>query len=158
GGLTFFTPAYLYLVWRCHRLGSVKRRNILLGVLPLVLIFAYAQDSKKDMQDTAVDVADALSISAAAIKLQGDNCDAGCADVQSDMLIKPLLNKHFTDEHAEKSLRDLLEESTLSPEQQQQKMASLKQQRSELAAAQQLLATQQAEQPAAPELSWWQKL
>ncbi|MEH8016344.1 RDD family protein [Rheinheimera muenzenbergensis] len=160
GGLMFVTPLYAYLVWRCHRLGNPKRRNILLLLLPLVLVFADNQSADKDSTDnTTVNVIDAISISAAAVKIQSNNCDAVCAEAQSDLLIKSLLNQNFTDEHATTSLRDLLEESALSEQQQQQKLDSLKQQRAELAAAQQLLATQQQAEPAPlPEPGWWQKL
>lgn len=160
GGLVFVAPVYGYLIWRCHQLNK-KRRNILLSLLPLVLLFAYAQDSKNSPEGTAVDLADAISISVHAVRLQSDNCDALCADSQSDLLIESMLNENFTDEQAQSSLRELLQDTVMSEQQQQQKLAKLQQRRQELAAARQLLAQQaQTDTPGTEEAetSWWQRL
>lgn len=161
GNLTFITPIYLYLVWRCHKLKTFKRRNILLGVLPIVFIFAIAQQEPPTQEeDSDLDIPNAVQLGAAAIKLNSDSCDIQCAEQQSDSLISSLLSANMSDKQAESTLQDLLEDSALSAEQQQQKLSQLQQRRQELVAARQLLDEQQQQTaPAAPvELSWWQEL
>lgn len=162
GSLLFVTPLYLYLLWRCHKLKTFRRRNILLAILPLVLLYSHQQQQKTPSQP-AINVADVVQLSTAAISLNRENCDASCADKQSDKLITSLLHDSFTDDKAEETLRDLLEQSSLTDAQQQAKLDQLKSKRAELASARALLAQQAATQttaastPAA-EPGWWQKL
>lgn len=161
GSLTFIMPIYLYLVWRCHKLQTFKRRNILLGVLPIVIIFAIAQNSPSaPEQGTDLDIGDALQLGAAALVLNSENCDVSCAEEQSDSLINSLVNPNISDDKANESLQELLENSALTAEQQQQKLQQLRQRREQLAAAKQLINEQAAVQPKPVEtkLSWWQKL
>ena len=155
GDLLFFTPLYGYLIWRCHKLGSLKRRNILLGLMPLLLMYAYAQNTTQQ-PTTDIDVSSAVELSAAAIKL-ASNCDATCADEQADSIILALQTAKLSDAKAQDSLQDLLKDSALSAAQQQQKLQLLQQRRAELSAARKLLQTADTAAPA-PESGWWQKL
>uniref|UniRef100_UPI0040472AFC hypothetical protein n=1 Tax=Rheinheimera sp. TaxID=1869214 RepID=UPI0040472AFC len=139
GDLLFFTPLYGYLIWRCHKLGSLKRRNILLGLMPLLLVYAYAQNTTQQ-PTTDIDVSSAVELSAAAIKL-ASNCDAACADEQADSIILALQTAKLSDAKAQDSLQDLLKDSALSAAQQQQKLQMLQQRRAELSAARKLLQT-----------------
>ena len=161
GDLTFITPIYLYLVWRCHKLQTFKRRNILLAVLPIVVIFAIGQQGPPSPeQATTLDIPEAIQLGTAAIQLNRDSCDFECADQQSDSLITALLGANISDNEAQSTLKDLLENSVLTAEQQQQKLTQLQQRRDELSAARKLLDEQkQQETPVvAAEPGWWQKL
>ncbi|WP_027670708.1 RDD family protein [Rheinheimera baltica] len=158
GGVTFFTPLYLYLVWRCHALQNIKRRNILLLLMPLMLVFAYTENNNVD-EDTVMDIASAIELSTAAIAI-GNNCDEKCADTKANELISALQNEQLSNSQAEETLTDLLANSVLSAEQQQQKLTLLQQLRATLSDARQLLVQQApSETSAAPaKLNWWQKL
>jgi hypothetical protein len=161
GSLTFITPIYLYLVWRCHQLKSYKRRNILLGVLPVVFIFAIAQQGPPSPEQvTELEFEDALQLGTAALQLNGENCDVSCAEQLSDSLINTLVNANISDEKAENSLQGLLENSVLTAQQQQQKLSQLQQRRQQLAAAKQLISEQTSTQPKPVETEpgWWQQL
>lgn len=123
--------------------------------MPLVLVFAYAQDSDEHA-DTDIDVVSAVELSAAAIKLSA-NCDTICADAQADSLISALQHENLSDAKAQQTLQQLLEDSALTAEQQQLKLNTLIRRRTELSSARQLL--QSTETPAAiPETDWWQRL
>lgn len=161
GDLTFITPVYLYLVWRCHKLQTFKRRNILLAVLPIVFLFAIGQQGPPESeQATTLDIPDAIQLGAAAIQLNNENCDIQCAERQSNSLITTLLSANISDKEAQTTLKDLLEDSALTAEQQQQKLNELQQRRADLSAARKLLDEQkQQETPAdSVEPGWWQKL
>lgn len=160
GSLLFVTPLFLYLIWRCHKLQTLKRRNILLAIIPFVLLFSH-QQNQKTPSTPSVDVADVVQLSTAAIALSKDNCDERCADKQSNNLIATLSHDSFSDEKALQTLQDLLAQSALTAEQQQTKLDLLTQKRLELSAARTLLAQQAPAGTAAtskPALSWWQKL
>jgi len=161
GDLTFITPIYLYLVWRCHKLQTLKRRNILLALLPIVFIVAIAQQGPPTSEKAAdIDLPNAIQLGAAAIQLNSETCDITCAEQQSTSLINALLNADISDKEAERTLQDLLEDSALPAAQQQQKLSQLQQRRQELAAARELLKQQQQQPPteAPVEPGWWQKL
>jgi uncharacterized RDD family membrane protein YckC len=157
--LVFFTPVYLFLVWRCHQLKTFKRRNILLALLPLVFIFAQNQSTAPD-QTTDLNITDTLQLGAVTIKLNSENCDVSCADKQSEMLINTLVSNNISDDKAAESLKGILENSALSAVQQQEKLNQLMLRRQQLTAARQLLSEQPEPQSKtqAPEPGWWQKL
>jgi uncharacterized RDD family membrane protein YckC len=152
GSLIVMLPVAAYLAWRCHKLAHNRRRNTILLLLPLLFIILPFQ-AQFDPDDSSTRVSSAILLGASAIKLSSGDCDQACATQISDSLVDELNTASLSDEEAQTTLKQLLADSDLPRQVQQDKLAQLQQQRAQLppTAAAETAST-------APEPGWWQRL
>ncbi|MBZ9612637.1 RDD family protein [Rheinheimera maricola] len=160
GSFLFLLPVAAYLALRCHMQQNNRRRNTVITIAILALFLLPLAPQKAD-ERSDYKVKAGLLITASAIALTNTDCNAQCADKQLDNISEQLRGSKLTDDEIDSMVRDLLEESILTPAEQQaaldKVMRNIKQHRQQAAgqATDQLIqATTQPE----TNISWWQKL
>lgn len=149
GSMVVILPLAAYLAWRCHKHQTPRRRNIILLILPL-LFFVSPFNVNYGDNNSSTDLSSAILLGASAIKLNSTDCDLSCAEQISDNLITELSIPTLSDQQAERTFAELLENSPLSAQQQQDKLNQLKQRRAKL--------TPVLAPDADQELNFWQRL
>ncbi len=124
GSFLFVLPVAAYLAFGCHKLHNMRRRNIVIacGALLLVLL-PMAPQAVKDGDDNKV--AAAMLVAARALALTNASCDAECAAGHIDNITVQLRGTNLSDAEVEAMVKDLLDKSTLSEEQQQTELANV---------------------------------
>jgi uncharacterized RDD family membrane protein YckC len=160
GSFVAILPVAAYLAFRCHQQLKLKQRNsVIVATLLLFVLLPFAPQAVKHNDERIV--AATLLVAASAMTLTNSGCDKVCADKQLKNISKQLHGTKLSDAEVEAIVKNLLDESTLTTEQQQaalsKVMADIKQYRKLVAkqATDQLI--QATTQPAA-KVTWWQQL
>ena len=160
GSFLFMLPVAAYLAVRCHMHHNNRRRNIVIAIAILSLFLLPLVPEKTD-ERRDYKVKAGLLIAASAIALTNTDCNAQCADKQLDNISEQLRGTALRDDEIESMVKDLLQESMLTPTEQQaalsKLMSNIKQHRQHAAgqATDQLI---QATTHLAANTSWWQQL
>lgn len=138
GSFLVLLPVAAYLAFRCHLQGANKRRNIVIAIA-LLSLFLLPLMPQKTNERSDYKLKAGLLITASAIALTKTECNAECAAKQLDKISEQLRGSKLTDDEINSMVKDLLEDSILTPSEQKEAlnkaMSNIKQHR--LQAAQQ---------------------
>jgi hypothetical protein len=160
GSFLLMLPVAAYLAFRCHLQQNNQRRNtvIIIALLSLVLL-PLTQGNTDDRN--YFKVKEGLLITASAITLTSTDCNVECADKHLDTISEQLRGSKLTDDEIESMISDLLDDSVLTPSEQNtaldKVMSGIKLHRQHAAKLATHELIQATTQPAG-NISWWQQL
>ena len=160
GSFLFLLPVAAYLAYRCHLQRNSRRRNIVI-VIALLSLFLLPLMPKKTNERSDYNIKESILITASAVALTSTDCNAECADKQLENISEQLRGSKLTDDEVQSMIKDLLEDSLLTPPEQQ---AALSKVMSNIKAYRQQAANQatdvliQQTTELESNTSWWQQL
>mgnify|MGYP003635528880 CR=1 FL=1 len=160
GSFIFLLPVAAYLAYRCHLQHNNRRRNIVIA-FALLSLFLLPLMPKETDERSDYNVKEGVLITASAIALTSTECNAECADKQLENISEQLRGSKLTDDEIKSMIKDLLEDSILTPAEQtvalNKAMSNIKQHRQQAAqqATDKLIETTTQSEA---DSSWWQKL
>lgn len=124
GSLLVLLPVAAYLDFRCHLQHKHRRRNTVIAIALLSLFLLPLVPEKTDERND-YKVKAGLLIAASAIALTKTECNAECADKQLDNISEQLRGSKLTDDEIDSMVTDLLEDSILTPAEQQAALSNV---------------------------------